>query len=808
MKVTKLLRVILGFVVAIVISSCGGGGSSSGSTESASGGGDGGDGGDSGTTSNITTSVSKGPVDGADCDLYSITTTGAAGEIMASGTSSNGQVSFSVAASGGTWLVVCVGGTYTDEATGSTLTAPQLRAVVETSGDTAITVSPLTEIAVATAEDLNSVDNAAIATAFGLSGVDITQIAPTDLNSESLADDAAGGYGLALALVSQYQEDQSQTLEQVIESFNAELGDGAFSESTKSDLVTAATNLATSEGSTNIDSDLVNEFVSAVAAVDDTTPPSVSFSPSSITIEVNGQGNTTVSVTDGELTEVTCNNDAVTYNQGSVTSSQVGSFQCTALASDDNGLNSEATLMVMVIAQNNAPIADAGADFFAPTGSSVELDGSESSDSDMDSLSYSWVLTTKPDSSSADLTNASTASAGLIPDVDGAYVATLTVSDGTAEDSATVTITASTNSWIINNEQSGAYIDALVNVQSISDFNIGPNEFYQISATGIPNYSVELTQDDIDALNARPEAASDFVGGQTTAQVGDVIGFGADIGYNITRVGCELGYWPPGPACPSDQERVANIPSTPTPASSDCATSINTMGLMLNGTSIYNWSDGVSYNSEGVWDQLAPEFEIYDVDICSGHAQTEGDYHHHMFSPCLAALFNDNGQAHSPIYGYAADGYPVYGPYYAKGVLAKSAWVKRDYSDTNAGGCGDGTRSCLLVDQYDLSQGTVSTNYPGPNVNEVVESNSGNEFTVVSGYYYQDYYYDSSLTAQGNEYLDEHNGHDHDNLGYHYHSTVEANDDGDLIPSFPYNIGPSFYGDTPGGSIYTCQQLP
>ena len=137
--------------------------------------------------------------------------------------------------------------------------------------------------------------------------------------------------------------------------------------------------------------------------------------------------------------------------------------------------------------------------------------------------------------------------------------------------------------------------------------------------------------------------------------------------------------------------------------------------------------------------------------------------------------------------------------------MAKSAWVKRNYSEVNEGGCGDGKRSCLLVDAYDLSQGVVATANTGPDTDEVVSSNSGNTFTVASGYYFQDYYYDSSLTAQGGAYLDEHNGHSHDGFGYHYHSTVEKDNEDNLIPSFPYNIGPSFYGETPGGSIFTCQ---
>lgn len=717
MKITKATPSVLLALSSFAIVSCGGGSSGSDSSNSQN------------TETEapsytLTASVMKGPVDGADCELYSITDAGVTGELLAIGTSVDGVVSFSISETGN-HLVACSGGTYTDESTGTTLTAPQLRAVVSSTGNADVTVSPLTELAVAMAADLNQVDNDTVADAFGLAGVDITETVPTDLNAALAADDAEGNYGTVLALVSQYQSDQSATLQQVMDTLSSDLADGEFSTAQKTDLSDAAVNLSSSAVSSNVNNLVVTDLVAAIE----------------------------------------------TY------------------------------------VANTAPVANAGDNFTAPTGSNVELDASASSDPDNDNLNYSWVFSSIPNGSSSSISNNTSISPNFVADVEGDYVIQLTVNDGEDSHSDTVTVTAETKTWIINTSESGAYIDALVNVQSVSNTSIGPNEFYLVSASGIPNYSVVMTQADIDTLNSRPEAASDFDNGQTTAQVGDTIVFGQDIGYNIVHIGCALGYWPPGPACPSDQQREARIPASPTPAETECATGTNTMGLMLNGTSLYNWSDDVTYNNENVWQQLAPEFEIYDVDICSGHAQTQGDYHHHMFSPCLADLFGDNGQAHSPIYGYAADGYPVYGPYHAKGVLAKSAWVKRDYSDTNGGGCGDGARSCLLVDQYDLSQGTVSTNYPGPAINETVLSNSGNAFVVESGYYFEDYYYDSSLTAQGNEYLDEHNGHSHDDLGYHYHTTVVDNN-GSLEPVFPYNIGPTFYGDTPGGSIYTCMQLP
>jgi len=78
---------------------------------------------------------------------------------------------------------------------------------------------------------------------------------------------------------------------------------------------------------------------------------------------------------------------------------------------------------------NTSPVADAGQDQVVTTGSSVTLDGSGSSDSDGDSLSYQWTLYSSPNGSSVSLNSANTAAPSFIPDVDGEYVLSLVVSD-------------------------------------------------------------------------------------------------------------------------------------------------------------------------------------------------------------------------------------------------------------------------------------------------------------------------------------------------------------------------------------------
>ena len=369
---------------------------------------------------------------------------------------------------------------------------------------------------------------------------------------------------------------------------------------------------------------------------------------------------------------------------------------------------------------------------------------------------------------------------------------------------------ARTESWIINNsETSRTIVDshgdpALVNVQSVTETTFNNQAVVQVNATGVPNYTHLLTQAEVDWLNNRPNSGSDFrgMGGRTTAEPGPV-NFGEDINYDSSNDCVEgegRGYWPPGPVCPLDVEHQVYLPDNPAAASTECELGLDTVGLWINGVSVYGYSDGMSYNFEGVWTNLAPAFEVYDIDVCHGHA-ANNDYHHHSYPHCLAEQIGDVGTDHSPVYGFAQDGYPIYGPWQSNGVLAESCWIARDYSAaTSAGGCEDGTRSCQLVDNMDVSQGVASAS-AGPGLTEEVISQSGNPILAESGVYFEDYYYSADCSVQGEAYLDQYNGHDTDDgRGYHYHVTVTDDSQNqtlgiDYYPRFPYFLGPSIYGE-------------
>jgi len=103
--------------------------------------------------------------------------------------------------------------------------------------------------------------------------------------------------------------------------------------------------------------------------------------------------------------------------------------------------NTNEPLPVLV---NLPPVANAGTVQNIDVGSTVTLDGSASSDADGDTLTYNWVLTSRPDTSIAVLSSATDVKPTFTADVLGDYVITLVVSDGKVQSaSSSVTITAS-----------------------------------------------------------------------------------------------------------------------------------------------------------------------------------------------------------------------------------------------------------------------------------------------------------------------------------------------------------------------------
>lgn len=489
----------------------------------------------------------------------------------------------------------------------------------------------------------------------------------------------------------------------------------------------------------------------------------------------------------------------------------------------DDGTNDPVTdsVSITVNAVEAAAVisVSAGADQTVESGDTVTLSATVLNNADDYTVSWSQTSGDSTLVLSGSSTTSATFTAPTVRD-DEEFIFTVSVDDGVNDilsDSVSITVTAELtisddSVWIINEteEVSTNITDAstgegiLVDVQSVTEETVDGVAYTVVSTEGIPKYDVTITQDIVDALNERPNASTDFIDGATTAVAGDVVEFGADIGLISTGDNCDttggFGYWPKGPACPQADTREVYFPVEPIPTSEECENGLGKVGLFVNGSSIYNWGDGQSYNDN--WQNLAPVAEQFDVDICGGHS-ANGDYHHHFYTSCLATLVADEGDEHSPLYGFAADGYPIYGPWESDGVLATSSWVTRDYSSTSDTGCSDDARSCILVDAYDFTQGTDEVE-SGPDFDETVTTLSRNELVAANGYYYEDYYWDSTLTALGSKYLDQYNAHTDSERGYHYHITLSDDGDGTYSPAFPYIIGLRFAGELEDNAVASC----
>ncbi|HXY34551.1 MAG TPA: YHYH protein, partial [Planctomycetaceae bacterium] len=85
------------------------------------------------------------------------------------------------------------------------------------------------------------------------------------------------------------------------------------------------------------------------------------------------------------------------------------------------------------------------------------------------------------------------------------------------------------------------------------------------------------------------------------------------------------------------------------------------IGVACNGVIFFNPFDADSV--EAIWR----------LDRCCGHPSPGFEYHYHKYPVCVKSPWADDGTAHSPLIGFAFDGFPIYGPYEAAGELAKDS---------------------------------------------------------------------------------------------------------------------------------------
>ncbi|MBC8144343.1 MAG: YHYH protein [bacterium] len=240
--------------------------------------------------------------------------------------------------------------------------------------------------------------------------------------------------------------------------------------------------------------------------------------------------------------------------------------------------------------------------------------------------------------------------------------------------------------------------------------------------------------------------------------------------------GYDIGPWAGNPNTPSNQDFVFRITRTPTRNSgAPIATPLGHIGVWTNGVSIFNAKDARSYNNANVWYQNAIVVEGPSFDTCLGHPAPNGEYHHHLNPRCL---YDDRDSSkHSPIIGFAFDGFPIYGA----------------YGFRNADGSGGAAR---MRSSYRLREMTGRTSLAGGSTLPAQQQGPPINVVYPLGYYIEDYEY---AAAFGN--LDEHNGRQcvtpEYPLGtYAYFVTLDEN----ANPSYPYVLGPNYYGSVPAGN--------
>ena len=121
-----------------------------------------------------------------------------------------------------------------------------------------------------------------------------------------------------------------------------------------------------------------------------------------------------------------------------------GTYVARLIVNDGTDDSSISTVVITAATGNAKPVADAGKNQVVANGTTVTLDGSASSDANHDTLSYKWVLLSKPSTSTAALSATAIAMPTFTADVPGTYVASLIVNDGTV-DSAAVSVAVKSN---------------------------------------------------------------------------------------------------------------------------------------------------------------------------------------------------------------------------------------------------------------------------------------------------------------------------------------------------------------------------
>jgi hypothetical protein len=290
------------------------------------------------------------------------------------------------------------------------------------------------------------------------------------------------------------------------------------------------------------------------------------------------------------------------------------------------------------------------------------------------------------------------------------------------------------------------------------------------------------------------------------------------------------------PNLPTNQQVLYRFPHTNSVPTTKSENGGGQIGIFVDGVEMYNSWDAYTWNPTnqmnqqkitGYWNRDAYVNEGVTFDPGNAHQQQSGVYHYHADPLGLRYLLGDHVDynsanktytedtnaptKHSPILGWAADGFPIYGPYGYSNATNSHSGIRRMISGYILRNGQDGSSNLALtgrttIPQWAVRLYNVASNQPGPNVNsnypldDYMEDNDylGDLINTNTGTNFQ----------QGVDFdLDQYNGRwcvtpDFPNGNYAYFVAINSNGS----PAFPYDIGRGFYGNPVGGAVSSISE--
>lgn len=294
----------------------------------------------------------------------------------------------------------------------------------------------------------------------------------------------------------------------------------------------------------------------------------------------------------------------------------------------------------------------------------------------------------------------------------------------------------------------------------------------------------------------------------------------------------------PFPNLPVNQKLLFRFPRTNSVPATKVLNGGGQIGIFVDGVEMFNSWDGYYWNGSadvqngadnGYWNRDAFVNEGVTFDAGYAHQQNNGVFHYHADPLALRYELGDHVDydtatknysedtnaptKHSPILAWAADGFPLYGPYGYSNATNANSGIRRMISGYVPCNGLNGTDNLstngaarTTIPAWTQRLFGVSANQTGPTVSS----------SYPFGRYMEDNAYLGDLTnsATGTNYqqgvdfdLDEYNGRwcvtpEFPNGTYAYFVAIDSNG----TPVFPYDIGRAFYGDPIGGAVSTITE--